>query len=279
MDPPLRRSTPSPKHEPLLPSDEDEKQPDPHARHNVAPPRVDQRIDRRAFGDPSEEEKKEEEEAREAMRPLMRGNDMRRLKWNRFTKQFTLESNIHHPRTFHIKPTMIRGSYTIPDNSYQEVVYVQPPPVSAYNNRFLNINPAAQFIRHTKQTDPLHGAHSHYWTKLGDYVQISAQPRAIHIRFLKRKIPDKAINILISRIIEHAQSNQVINPRLLNVQTRGGKKILSMMLNANQLRTGTADHIASIFRRGLKRSQHFILKQDNRGGVLHDRVSNDDVLM
>ena len=257
----------------------DEKQPDLQARHNVAPPRVHQRIDRQAFGDPSEEEKKEEEDAREAMRPLMRGNDMRRLRWNRFTKQFTLASAVRHPRTFHIKPTMIRGSYTIPDNSYQEVVYVQPPPSSAYNNRFLNMDPAAQFIRQTKQTDPLHGAHSHFWTKLGEYVQISAQPHAIHFRFRKRKIPDKAINILISRIIEHAQSNQVIKPRLLNVQTRGGKKILSMMLDANQLRTGTADSIEEIFRRGLRRSKHFILKQDSAGGVLHNRVSNDNVLM
>jgi hypothetical protein len=265
------------------PEEPDEKAPEPQQDHraheNVAQPRVLQRIDRRAFGVPSAEEKKEEEEAFAAIRPLMRGRDIDRFRWNRFARRFTLESSHDNPRTYHRRPTVIHGSYTIPDSSYQEIVYVQPPPDSAYNNRFLNINPTAKFIRHSKRTDPIHGAKSHYWTRLGEFVQISAQPRAIHIRFLKRNIPDKAIRILVTRLIEHAQSNQVLNPRLFNVQKRGRKKILSMMLNTNQFLTETTDRITSIFRQGLKRSQHFILRQDTTGGILHDRISNDDLLM
>ena len=130
------------------------------------------------------------------------------------------------PRTFHVIPTMIRGSHRIPDSAYTEVVYVQPPPEAVFdrNNTFFNVDPSARFIKKFKQTDPIHGAHSHLWGKLGDYVHISAQARAIHIRFLKKSVPDRIFRILVSRLMEHAASNQVINPRLLNVQKRGGEE-------------------------------------------------------
>ena len=250
----------------------------PDAHLVVAPPRVNRRIDIAAFGEPSEDEKKEEVEALDAVGPI-RGVDPRNLQYHRFIKQVSINPRNPPQRTYHVQPTMIHGSYHIPDSAYEEIVYVQPPPRGAYNNRFLNINPTSRFVNKFKNTDPIHGSHSHYWSKLGDYVQISAKARSIHIRFLKKNIPEKAIQILIARLVEHTQSNQIVNPRLLNVQKRGKKKVLSMMLDANQLRTGDDDYIANVFRNGMKRSMHFILKQDNVGGIFHDRISNDDILL
>jgi len=205
--------------------------------------------------------------------------ERRRLRWHERTKSFTIEGSHARPRTFYRKATMIQGSYRIPDSAYREVVYVQPPPRSAYNNRFLNINPSDRFVHNFRRSDPISGTHSHYWSKLGDYVHISAQTRSIHIRFQKKTIPARAIKILISRLIEHAHSNQVLNPRLFNVQTRGGKRILSKMIGSDEFQTADSDYISRVFRKGMKLSKHFILKQDNVGGIFHDRVSNDDLLL
>jgi hypothetical protein len=260
-------------------ADEKAAEPHPTARENVASPRRDQRIERRAFGDISEQERAEEREALENLGKYIRPNDMRRFKWNRFTRNFRLEGHSRPPRVFNKHAIIINGSYRIPDSAYEEVVYLDGPPDSAYNNRFLNINPTQRFIKKFKQTDPLHGSYSHQWGRLGEYIEITARPTVIHIRFLKKDIPDRAIEILISRVVEHAQSNQVINPRLLNVQQRGTKKILSMMLNAHQLRTSTTDRLKDVFRKGMKKSRHFLIKQDSPGGVFHDRIENDELLV
>jgi hypothetical protein len=116
------------------------------------------------------------------------------------------------------------------------------------------------------------------WGQLGEFIQISAKRSAIHIMIKSKKIPEKAIQILLSRIIEHAQSNQVVNPRLLSVQQKGNKKLLSMMLNADQLRTSDIRNLTRIFQKGMARSRHFILKQDSSGGLMHDRISQDNLL-
>ena len=79
--------------------------------------------------------------------------------------------------------------------------------------------------------------------------------------------------------MEHTHSNQVLNPRLLVVFKRKGKKIISMLMNAHQLRTTDSDNLIRIVKRAMRNSQHFILKQDNPGGHFHNLIKDDDILL
>jgi hypothetical protein len=227
----------------------------------------------------------EEEEKQERFGELTRAVGQRqaqRYKWNRFTRNFTVKQEgnvrVYRQRNENLLRNMVTGSHVIGDQNYEEIVFLHEPGGRAYNNRFLNINPTRRFERTFRATDPISAVHSHMWGQLGDFIQISAKRSAIHIRILSKKIPEKAVQILLSRIIEHAQSNQVVNPRLLSVQQKGNKKLLSMMLNADQLRTSDIQNLTRIFQRGMARSLHFILKQDSSGGRFHERISQDMLL-
>ena len=158
-------------------------------------------------------------------------------------------------------------------------MYLQHLPESAYDNRFININPTKNFRRRVLRTDPISGTNSSYWGQIGNYIQISAKPRAIHITFQNKTIPDRALNILVSRIIEHTRANDIINPRLLYTYKQKGKKILSMIFNAQQLRTSSTENLKRAIQKALRRSRHFILKQDNPGGTFHNVLREDNVLI
>ena len=182
-------------------------------------------------------------------------------------------------RVYSERANIIHGSHVINSTSHDEIVYLQHPPESAYNNRFININPTRNFRRKVMRADPISGSISSFWGQIGNYIHISAKPRAIHITFQNKTIPDRALNILVSRIIEHTRANDNINPRLLYTYQQKGKKILSMIYNAQQLRTSTTVNLKRVIQKALRRSRHFILKQDNPGGVFHTVLQEDNVLI
>ena len=208
----------------------------------------------------------------------MRPRDMERMKWNRHIKQWSFK-DIPQARVYSQRQNIIHGAHVINSTSHDEIVYLQHPPESAYNNRFININPTKNFRRRVLRTDPISGTNSSYWGQIGNYIQISAKPRAIHITFQNKTIPDRALNILVSRIIEHTRANDIINPRLLYTYKQKGKKILSMIFNAQQLRTNSTENLKRVIQKALRRSRHFILKQDNPGGTFHNVLREDNVLI
>jgi hypothetical protein len=264
---------------PRSPEEKDDENPH-HAR---APQRIPG-INRAAHGMRALSEEEEKQERFDELTRAVGQREASRYRWNRFTRNFTVKQErnvrVYRQRRENSRRNMITGSYVIGggDQNYEEIVFLQEPHGKAYNNRFLNINPVRRFERNFRATDPISAAHSHLWGQLGEFIQISAQKSAIHIRILSKKIPDKAIQILLSRIIEHTQSNQVINPRLLSVQKKNNKKLVSMLMNADQLRTSDIQNLTRIFQRGMARSRHFILKQDSSGGRFHERISQDSLL-
>lgn len=206
-------------------------------------------------------------------------DDMHRVQWNRHTQNFTIVNQRPPARVFNVRPNMIHGQHKIHSTAYNEIVYQQPPPKTAYNNRFFKMNPNNVFRRSVEDTDPITGTHSAFWGTIGKYIQVAAKPRAIHITFVSKQLPDRALKILVTRVIEHTHSNQVLNPRLLVVYKRKGKKIISMLLNAHQLRNSNSDRIFSVIRRAMRNSKHFILKQDNPGGHFHEIIKHDQILV
>ena len=206
-------------------------------------------------------------------------DDMNRVRWNRHTQNFTIVQARPPARVFNQRPNMIHGQHQIQSTAYNEIVYRQPPPKAAYNNRFFKMNPVNVFQRSVEDTDPISGTHSAFWGTIGKYIQIGAKPRAIHINFVTKSIPDRALKILVTRIMEHTHSNQVLNPRLLVVFKRKGKKVISMILNAHQLRNTDSDRLTTLMKRAMRNSKHFILKQDNPGGHFHDLIERDEILV
>ena len=248
------------------------------ARPHVRAPRVPRAIQRRAYGEPSDVEIAEERAATFELAKTMHPRDMARMKWNRQIRQWSVKDE-PQARVYSQRENILHGAHVINSTSHDEIVYLQPPPESAYDNRFININPRTEFRRRVLRTDPISGTNSSFWGQIGNYIHISAKPRAIHITFLNKTIPDRALNILISRIIEHTRSNDIINPRLLYTYKLKGKKILSMIFNAQQLRTSSTENLKRVIQKALRRSRHFLLKQDNPGGVFHKVLQEDNVLI
>ena len=163
--------------------------------------------------------------------------------------------------------------------AFDEVSYMREAPhTNEYNNRFLNVNPVSVFKRKYLQTDPISGTNSHLRGRLGDYVHIGGRQRAIHIKIMKKQLPSRVFQLLAARIREHANSNDVLNIRLLRYIKRGNQQILSMLLNAHQLRTITAENLQRILNKAVRGSNHLLLKQDNSHGPLFDRLESDSLL-
>jgi len=159
-------------------------------------------IQRRAYGQVSNAEIAEEKAATLELSKTMDARDMERMKWNRHIKQWSIKDE-PQARVYSQRANLVHGAHRINSTSHDEIVYLQPPPESVYNNRFININPTRDFRRRVLRTDPVSGTNSSFWGQIGNYIHISAKPRAIHMTFQNQTIPDRALNILISRIIEH----------------------------------------------------------------------------
>ena len=101
---------------------------------------------------------------------------------------------------------------------------------------------------------------------MGEYVHIGSTRTAIHIKILNKRMPDRIFDLLASRILEHVRANDVLNPRLLRFMKRGGKRVLSMLMNQNQLRTSTDAQLKRVLIKAIRTSDHIVLKQANHGG-------------
>lgn len=142
----------------------------------------------------------------------------------------------------------------------------------------MNLNPISMFKKRYRESDPISGTNTHVRAKMGEYVHIGAKPRAIHIKLMKRELPPRVFQLLAARIREHSRSNDVLNIRLLRWVKRGRHKVLSLLLNANQLRNITDDNLQRILQKAIRGSNHLILKQDNSHGPMFERLESDTLL-
>lgn len=226
---------------------------------------------------PSSIEEKEEADAIQNVQNVVQPQQMQNLQYNANVGQFRVKQH-NIPRLYNPN-TILGGDHVIHSTAYEEIAYKrQAPMLKNYDNRFLNINPTTVFHRQYRESDPISGTSTHMRSKLGDFVHVAGGPRAIHIKILKRRMPDRVFQILASRILEHARSNDVLNVRLLRYIKRGNKRILSMLLNQDQMRTITNDNLERILHKAIKGSNHLVIKQANSGGPIFDRLINDSFL-
>ena len=228
----------------------------------------------------AEEEKLDEDIAFTDLKKIVRQQDIKHFKYDHGLRQFSVKQQniprvVRRPRI----RSYLGGDHVIGSTAFEEVAYLRQPKSSKdFDNRFLNINPISVFKKRYKETDPISGTHTHVRAKMGKYVHIGARPRAIHIKIMKPRLPPRVFHLLAARIREHANSNDVLNIRLLRYIKRGGQKVLSMLLNTNQLRTITDDGLIKILQKAVKGSNHLLLKSDNSGGPLFDRLESDTLL-
>ena len=70
----------------------------------------------------------------------------------------------------------------------------------------------------------------------------------------------------------------MLNVRLLRYVKRGNTRILSMLLNQDQMRTVTPENLERILKKAISGSKHLVLKQANSGGPMFDRLLDEDLL-
>ncbi len=231
--------------------------------------------DHLAHGVASEEEKQEERQRFNHLVGVV-GSEVaqRDFEYDRYSKQFRLKQHdrlrVHQP----IQSHFLRRRHNIIGAKRHEMVYIKEP--SRRSTTFLNIDPRIQFANNM-YSDPISVTHQNQWGRIGQYFNIAAKPYAVHITVLK-KLTDHARELLLTRILEHAKSKDVRNPRLVGVFKRGSKKLVRAIFNSNQLRNEKFEALLVRLKKEIRRMKHLILRQDSAGGKFHQRVVDNDLL-
>ncbi len=227
-----------------------------------------------AHGEPSEEEKRLKHDKFNALVAAVGGRAARSYEWERFTGNFRPKQN-DRLRVFQpVRSHFLRRSHQIIGSQRDEMVYIKEP--SNRSGNFMKIDPRRQFANNV-HSDPISVTHHNQWGRIGQYFTIAAKPYAVHIS-IKKKLTDHARELLLTRILEHAKSKDVRNPRLVGVFKRGSKKLVRAIFNSNQLRNENFETLIVRLKKEIRRMKHLILRQDSAGGKFHQRVADDDLL-
>ncbi len=250
-------------------STRDEKEPEEEQRAQQA-----NENELRVYGLPAEEElAKQEQQYRELVHYQGQERALRDWEYDRGSQSYRRKQ--HRARRVYRNPTSHFIRRFGVGVQREELVYVKEPDRREQN--FMRLDPRLRFEQNFRLTDPISSGSQHQWGRMGDYVSVVAKPLAIHMR-IKRKLSERAMKLLLTRILEHAKEKTAKNPRLVSVHSKGRKKLVKAVFNTQQLLGMRYSALMKKFKKVLKSSKHLILRQDSVGGKLHERVANDDLL-